>query len=199
MGNKDLTISWTDIVLAAVTAGKPGALHLLAHRSHSLANLVVRTHALYANLQQREQKLDRSSLYDSLDPTEKGATSYFLGMAMAKLFAAPLFATPWLFHVSMASGLGTTLCFKLGSKSQPDLLGKTTSGEWIIVEAKGRTKGLDLHLNVDAAFGRYYPFVEAITGRSPSRENLFGNGILRPSLTRIPGLRSASNRSYSMM
>jgi hypothetical protein len=30
-------------------------------------------------------------------------------MAMAKLFAAPLFATPWLFHVSMASGVSIFL------------------------------------------------------------------------------------------
>jgi len=224
VGNRHLTTSWTDIVWAAVTAGKPGASHLLAHRWHSLADLVVRTHAVYANLQQRGQQIDRSPLYDSLDPTEKGATSYFLGMAMAKLFAAPLFATPWLFHVSMASGLGTTLSFKRGSKSQPDLIGQTTSGEWIIVEAKGRTNGLDantlkkakaqtrmirtvnghaptlrvalqvyfadclrvcvddqdgsdpeavdLHLDVDAAFGRYYAFVEAITAGSPSRENV---------------------------
>lgn len=224
VGSRCLTASWTDIVWAAVTAGKPGASHLLAHRWHSLADLVVRTHAVYANLRQRGQLCDRSSLYDSLDPTEKGATSYFLGMAMAKLFAAQLFATPWLFHVSMASGLGTTRSFKHGSKSQPDLIGQTTNGDWIIVEAKGRTNGLDanalkkakaqtrmirtvnghaptlrvalqvyfsdclrvciddpdesdpeafdLHLDVDAAFGRYYSFVEAITARSPSGENV---------------------------
>jgi len=72
---------------------------------------------MYANLRQRGQQIDRSSLYGSLDVTEKSATSYFLGMAMAKLFAAPLFATPWLFHVSMASGV-SIFCWPVHLRSR---------------------------------------------------------------------------------
>lgn len=143
VGSASLTASWTDIVWSAITAGKPGASHLLAHRWHSFADLVVRSHTVYASLRQRGQSVDRSSLYDSLDPTEKGATSYFMGMAMAKLFASELFDTPWLFHVSMASAVGASLSYKRGSKSQPDLIGQNSSGGWIVVEAKGRTNGLD--------------------------------------------------------
>lgn len=143
VGQHRLTATWTDIVWSAITAGKPGASHLLAHRWHSLADMVVRTHTVYANLRQRGMYLDRSSLYDSLDPTEKSATSYFLGMAMAKLFAAEFFTTPWLFHVSQATASGKKISFKEGSKSQPDLIGQKTSSDWIVVEAKGRTNGLD--------------------------------------------------------
>jgi hypothetical protein len=116
---------------------------LLAHRWHSMADVVVRSHMIYANLRQRGVRVDRSTLYNCLDPTEKGATSYFLGMSMAKLFAAELFDTPWLFHVSQATSGGASLIFNRGSKSQPDLIGQSSAGDWIVVEAKGRTNGLD--------------------------------------------------------
>jgi hypothetical protein len=139
-----LEVTWADVVWAAITAGKPGASYLLAHGWHSLADLVVRSHTVYANLRQRWAYCERSSLYDSLDPSEKSATSYFLGMTMAKLFAARLFDTPWLFHVSSASITGTVIAFKHGTKSQPDLIGQSSAGDWIVVEAKGRTNGFDL-------------------------------------------------------
>lgn len=142
--NHQITITWTDLVWAAITAGKPGASYLLAHGWHSLADLVVRTHTVYANLYQRGHSCERSTLYNSLDPSEKSATSYFLGMTMAKLFAARLFDTPWLFHVSLASTNGEIIKFKQGTKSQPDLIGLTTNGDWIVIEAKGRTNGVDL-------------------------------------------------------
>lgn len=143
VGSKNLTVVWADIVWSAVTAGKPGASHLLAHRWHSLADLVVRSHTIYANLKQRGQHVERSTLYDSLDPTEKGATSYFLGMTMAKLFSEKLFDTSWLFHVSHASSNGAAISFNRGSKSQPDLIGQTSTGDWIVIEAKGRTNYLN--------------------------------------------------------
>ncbi len=143
VGRNAITASWIDIVWSAVTAGKPGASHLLAHRWHSLADLVVRSHTIYANLRQNNQNVERSTLYDSLDPTEKGATSYFLGMVMAKLFAAKLFDTAWLFHVSQASAGGAAMSFKRGSRLQPDLIGLNRAGDWIVVEAKGRTNAFD--------------------------------------------------------
>lgn len=142
-GSHTLTTSWMDLVWSAITTGKPGASHLLTHRWHSLADSVVRSYTIYANLRQLGQYIGRSSLYESLDPTEKSATSYFLGMTMAKLFAAKRFETPWLFHVSQATAGGAMISFKRGSKSQPDLIGLNRTGDWIVVEAKGRTHGLD--------------------------------------------------------
>lgn len=138
-----LEASWTDLVWAAITAGKPGASYLLTHGWHSLADLVVRTHTIYAHLRQRSHYCERSSLYDALDPSEKSATSYFLGMTTAKLVAARLLDTPWLFHVSSASVAGTAISFKLGTKSRPDLIGQSRAGDWLVVEAKGRTNGFD--------------------------------------------------------
>lgn len=142
-GSHKLNTTWADIVWSAITVGKPGISHLLTHRWHSLADIVVRTHIIYANLYQNRMCINRSTLYDSLDPSEKGATSYFLGMVMAKLFAAEFFSTPWLFHTSQARVNGGSISFERGTKSQPDLIGQNTSGDWIVVEAKGRSNGFD--------------------------------------------------------
>ncbi len=139
-GSHKLNALWADVVWAAVTVGKPGVSYLLAHGWHSISDLVVRSHTVYASLREVSGLFSKSSLYEAQDPTEKGATSYFLGMAMAKLFAARLLGTPWLFHVSMIQPMGGTI--KLAGKSQPDLVGLRADGSWAVVEAKGRTNGL---------------------------------------------------------
>ena len=138
-----LPVTWSDLVWSAVTSGKAGSSYLLSHGWHSLADLVIRSHTIYANLRQGTTGCERSSLYEGQDPSEKGATSYFLGMTMAKLFAGIYFDTPWLFHLSYASFQGVSVAFLPGSSSRPDLIGTTTSGNWIIVEAKGRSGGFN--------------------------------------------------------
>lgn len=136
-GEHDLTVTWADLVWAAITVGKPGVAHLLAHGWHSVSDTIVRAHTIYASLFQIGNSLEKSTLYRSLDPTEKGATSYFLGMVAAKLIASHLLQAPWLFHLSMFKSSGGTA--SLINKSEPDLIGRTRKGEWIVLEAKGRT------------------------------------------------------------
>jgi len=139
-GWHNLKVTWQELVWAAVTVGKPGVAYLLAHGWHSVSDNIVRSHTVYANLQQIGRRLEKSSLYGALDPTEKGATSYFMGMMAAKILGSRLLSTPWLLHVSMFPKLGGTLA--LHSNSTPDLIGRTKSGDWIVLEAKGRTHGL---------------------------------------------------------
>ncbi|MFZ0336615.1 MAG: hypothetical protein WAL45_01165 [Terracidiphilus sp.] len=55
----------------------------------------------------------------ALDQLEKGPTSYFLGMAVAKLFAEKLLKTLWLFHFSMTGPLG--LPVRARGAMEPDL------------------------------------------------------------------------------
>ncbi|WP_311239190.1 MULTISPECIES: hypothetical protein [unclassified Xanthomonas] len=80
----------------------------------------------------------KSGLYHFMDPTEKAAASYFLGMTLAKLIAEDFLDTPWLFHVSTAS---QAIAYKPGG-SRPDLIGCTyNGGKWVVVECKGRSNG----------------------------------------------------------
>ncbi len=140
-GSHTLSVSWGELVWAAVTMGKPGTAFLLSHGWHSVSDTIVRTHNVYANLRASARRYEKSTLYENLDPTEKGATSYFIGMMAAKLVGARLLDTPWLFHLSMFSSLGGTA--SLVGNSSPDLIGTNTSGDWVVVEAKGRTNGYD--------------------------------------------------------
>lgn len=119
--------------------GKPGVAFLLAHGWHSLSDLVVRSHTIYANLRESSPFLEQSSLYTGLDPTEKSGVSYFMGMVAAKVLGARLLDTPWLFHVSMIKVLGGAVSLK--GNSQPDLIGLRRNREWVVAEAKGRTWG----------------------------------------------------------
>ena len=139
-GTHAIQISWPELIWAAVTMGKPGVSYLLAHGWHSASDIIVRSHTVYANLQQvASRHIEKSSLYTALDPTEKGATSYFIGMMAAKIVAARLLDTPWLFHLSMFDTLGGHAV--LLGKSQPDLIGLNRARGWVVVEAKGRTNG----------------------------------------------------------
>src|SRR5687768_14692589 len=79
-GTHDLLVTWPELVWAAITVGKPGLAYLLSHGMHSVSDMIVRSHTVYANLRQTYSYFEKSALYDGLDPTEKGATSYFLGM-----------------------------------------------------------------------------------------------------------------------
>lgn len=138
-GSNLLAVTWEELVWSAITVGKPGIAALFSHGWYSLSDTIVRSHMVYANLRQTPSRFEKSVLYDSLDPTEKGATSYFVGMMAAKLVAARLFDTPWLFHLSrfkMGGGKVT-----LNGKSQPDLIGLNKRRDWIVIEAKGRTNG----------------------------------------------------------
>lgn len=71
----------------------------------------------------------------ALDPTGKGAVSYFLGLAVCKLFAAKMLDAPWMLHFDL---FRRTLGAELSGRSRPDLVGQTTKGEWVVFECKGR-------------------------------------------------------------
>lgn len=83
---------------------------------------------------------ERSTLYQDLDPSEKGAASYFLGMVAAKILCDRLLDTPWMLHLSMFQAAGGSVVLK--GKSQPDLIGIDRVGRWTVAEAKGRSNNL---------------------------------------------------------
>ena len=51
-GHHTLTLSWNEILWAAMTMGKPGVAFLLSHGWHSVSDLIVRSHTVYANLRE---------------------------------------------------------------------------------------------------------------------------------------------------
>lgn len=137
-GGHPLSLEWNDLVWAAVSVGKLGYDDLMGHGLFSLDEMRFRSYLIYSHLMQDGGRVCKSPLYESLDSTEKGAASYFIGMAVSKLIGAFLLNVPWLVHLEKINAL---YAIGIQGKSRPDLLGLNPQGQWIVFEAKGRTHG----------------------------------------------------------
>ena len=135
-GTRRLSISWPQIVHAAITVGRSGWRDVFRHGRHSLFEMFYRYCMIYANLQTSySNHIIKSRAYKSLDPSEKSAISYFLGLTFTKLMATRLFGIPWLMHLDVYKN---HLSILTGGR-RPDLVGQDSWGRWSVFEAKGRT------------------------------------------------------------
>ncbi len=140
-GEQALTCSWRDLVWAALTVGKPRASHIMRYGRYAWFECLYRASLLYANLAEQNGLFRRTLAYSSLDATEKGAISYFLGLTTAKLFAEKLLGVSWLAHMDVYRGQWGAL--GLAGDPQPSLVGLDREGRWVVIEAKGRTGTLE--------------------------------------------------------
>jgi hypothetical protein len=122
--------------------GKGEYQHLIRYGRYSKFEIIHRSALVFASLQQNTLgDLTRTPVYDALDPSEKGATSYYLGLFSAKLFAEKYLGVTWLMHLDLYRD---RLLPELASgKSRRDLVGFGLDGSWYVLEAKGRTGGRD--------------------------------------------------------
>lgn len=83
-----------------------------------------------------------SEVFCNLDPSEKGAVSFFFGMAIAGVVAQEYFKIAWLLHYDLYRRR-YHIPHTQGEK--PDLLGpeRGDDNKWHIFEAKGRSSGFD--------------------------------------------------------
>jgi hypothetical protein len=79
--------------------------------------------------------------FSNLDMTEKGSTSYNLGMLTTKLISEKLLDIPWLMHVDRLLAEGR-LTLGTHGKTRSDLAGLDLKGNWHVLEAKGRSGGI---------------------------------------------------------
>ena len=138
-GTAELSVTWNDVLWAAVTVGRPNRHYVFRHGAASRYEAVFRWSLVRMGLEQSGPggyRLRRTNAAKTLDPTEKGAINYFLGMTSCKLFAAKLLNTPWLLHLD---GFRPTLNPILTGRSRPDLIGQErVTGQWHAFECKGR-------------------------------------------------------------
>lgn len=133
-----MDLTWAELVWSAISVGRRELLHLFRHGPFSAFEIVYRAAILYANLCETPgNTLTRSSAYDGLDPSEKSAISYFMGMTLAKLFGDKLLDIPWLMHLDVYRDELQPIFVQ--GQSRPDLVGQNSAHEWIAVESKGRT------------------------------------------------------------
>src|SRR5687767_5554365 len=80
-GLHTLTFTWAELLWAAISVGRAELLHLMRYGPFSAFEIVYRAAILFANLRETgAAQLERSEAYDGLDPSEKGAVSYFMGL-----------------------------------------------------------------------------------------------------------------------
>ena len=134
-----LSVTWNDVLGAALTVGRPPTMRYIYGRP-SLYEASFRISLVRMALEQNEsagKELRRTMAFNSLDPTEKGAVNYFLGMVFCELFSEKILKAPWLLHFD---AFGDELRACLGSgRSRPDFIGHDLAGtRWYIFESKGR-------------------------------------------------------------
>ena len=143
-GAGKLAVTWDDILWAAVTIGRPNLYYVFQHGRASIFEAIFRLSLTRMALEQHDpttRDLRRTDAAKTLDPTEKGAVNYFLGMTFCKLFAARMLNTPWLLHLDV---FRHQLHVTTSSRSRPDLVGREHgSSRWHVFECKGRIRAPD--------------------------------------------------------
>lgn len=143
-GKDELYVTWDEILWAAITVGRPNRYAVFQHGDTSLYEAFYRWSLIRMALEQRSpttRYLSRTDAARTLDPSEKAAVSYFLGMTFCKLFATKCLNTPWLLHLDV---FRPQLDLVLNARSRPDLIGKEHgSGDWYAFESKGRSNPID--------------------------------------------------------
>jgi hypothetical protein len=135
----ELAVSWDEVLWAAVTVGRPSRHYVFRYGTPSIYEAIFRLSLVRMALEQsgpRGSRLRRTDAAKTLDPTEKGAVNYFLGMVFCKLFATRLLNTTWLLHLDVwKDDLQTVLT----GRSRPDLVGRDDlTMDWHAFESKGR-------------------------------------------------------------
>lgn len=138
-GHAKLSVTWDDILWAAVTVGRPNRHYVFRHGAASMYEALFRWSLVRMALEQSGPggyRLRRTAAAKTLDPTEKGAVNYFLGMTFCKLLAAKRLNTPWLLHLDVFRPMLNPV---LVGRSRPDLVGQVQGlGQWHAFECKGR-------------------------------------------------------------
>ena len=139
----ELRIRWDDLLWATLTVGRASWADVWRHGSSSGWEGIFRCSLIMMALEERgwfqRPYLHITDAFRSMDPSEKRAISYFLGMTVCKLFAAELLDTPWLLHLDVYH---SRLRPKLRNGTRPDLVGpqRDPNRPWRAFECKGRQR-----------------------------------------------------------
>jgi hypothetical protein len=144
-GVRHVAVSRWELLKGAATVGMPTlASHPASRRP--LTEMLWRIGMVAANIRPTSSKdrWTRTDAYNRLDPSEKSAVSYFLGMTQTAVMARKVLGYPHLVHVDL-------LLQQQGSKltgTRPDFVAVNPNrfgapAYSAVFEAKGRTNGFD--------------------------------------------------------
>ena len=182
-GSHVVDVSWSELLWAAISVGRAELQHIFQYGRYSAFEIVYRSALVYANLcEMPTGHVRRSEAYDGLDPSEKSAISYFMGLTLVKLFADRLLQVPYLMHLDVYRA--QLQAVMQPGRSRPDLVGRNFAGDWIVVESKGRTNEYDD--NAMDKVKQQTQLVVTIGGAAPvlrvAGQGHFEDGVLECSL-----------------
>jgi hypothetical protein len=124
--------------LAALTLGTPRLLPLVTNPRFAVVKALARSANTFLQLDFSGSSLAIRGGYETLDQSEKTGCSYATGMTAAKVIASELLTTPHLTHAKALEATHTLQRKNPKSKSLADLIGRSKTGDWHVLEAKGR-------------------------------------------------------------
>ncbi|MBO9461698.1 hypothetical protein [Labrenzia sp. R5_0] len=160
-----LEYSWSDLLWATLSVGRRSLLDIFAFGGASLMEIIwrcaiirskIETQPYYVKGIRRGYDFCYNKSFQWLDGSEKGAITYFLGLALAKLAAERQLNVPWLWHLDIYTkvnnpyGPPNKITYAGGTNSRPDLIGLSKTGDWLVCEAKGRSNSVTNKLRIKA-------------------------------------------------
>lgn len=145
-GSNQIDFTIQELMWSAITVGRANFIDVLRHGTYSKYEVLYRASILFANLSLADNRLSKSSAYEHLDPSEKSAVSYFLGLTFTKLLSSKLLNIPWLLHIDVYREQfeRNGQAFRFGSsRVRPDLIGLDNRLSWVVMESKGRTNTME--------------------------------------------------------
>jgi hypothetical protein len=146
-GDQEFQFTRWELLAASFTVGRANRWAVFAHGPYSLYEMMYRSGMIAANLRKKTRgNVEQTSAYKALDPSEKSAVSYFIGLTMSKLMADKLMDIPFLMHLEVYQ---EEIIRKYGriiynpGKSRPDLIGFDSNLNPYVFEAKGRSGTFD--------------------------------------------------------
>jgi hypothetical protein len=131
-----LTFTWPQLVWATVTVGKAEE-HQSLCGIYSAYERSMRTALIYSSLMESATgRIVKAPSYEALDPSEKTAVSFYIGMTLVRLFSYSLFKVDWLLHLDLYKD---SVNAQTQGRSRPDFLGLNENEEWVVFESKGRS------------------------------------------------------------
>ena len=133
-------LSWGALLSAAVMVGRANWTDVFRHGPSSDYEFVFRLALVATTLQERplgvHSEFACTPAFRALDPSEKGALSYFTGLTFCLTLARRWLDVPALMHLDIYRNRYGVVN---PGRSRPDLFGRDLSGRWLVFESKGRT------------------------------------------------------------
>ncbi|MBN1514727.1 MAG: hypothetical protein JXB13_22125 [Phycisphaerae bacterium] len=164
-GTRPRDVSRRAVLRAVVTVGAQRFLDVFSVGWRGLLHRFGMGLSAFSFLEQSPTGLCLSSRYGSLDASEKGASTYWYGMALAKITADVELGVHWLAHVDQMRDSGA-LTITSSTNERGDLVGRDIQGAWHVIEAKGRSNSYSASLVTKAK--RQAATVTSVNGQPPS-------------------------------